>query len=127
MGRCLGNELRSLLASLAHVSNQDVGLCALSDILWHAAPPICTPEGNDMQVGHSDNPIAVPLDKVLADLLSSQERPGEPFGNDLDLSADFGDVPAANGVVFLSQWFAGVDQVDRSSLVKVLLDIHNKT
>ncbi len=71
-----------------------------------------------MQVGKSDNPIVVPLDKVLADLLCCQEQLGEPFDNVPDLSADFGGVPAANEVVFLSQEFAGVGQVDHSSLVE---------
>src|SRR5260370_41654763 len=102
MCRSHGKRPKSPVSLLFYVSNQDVALCALFDILWHAATPICTLEENDIPVGHSDNPIAVPLDKVLADLLSSQEQPGEPFGNALDLSAGFGGVPAVNEVVFLS-------------------------
>src|SRR5437899_1819873 len=116
MGTHLENGPRSLLASLVHVPEQDAVLCAVSDMLWHAASPICTLEGNDRQVGEPRSPVAVLLDKAPAALLYCQEQPVKPRDNARDLPADVGGEVEVNDVLFLPERFAGDDQVDRSSL-----------
>ena len=68
-----------------------------------------------MRVGEPCSPIAGLLERVPAALLCSQELPGEPFGNVLDLPASVGVVAEVNEVLSLSEWFAGADRVDHAS------------
>jgi hypothetical protein len=55
----------------------------------------------------------------VREVLYWQEQPEELFGSVLDLLSVVGVVVEVNEVLFLSEWFAGADQVGRSSLVMV--------
>jgi hypothetical protein len=125
--KCRAYGEKGPLVLRLHAIAQDVAPDAVSDILSHVVLPICTLQENDMRVGEPRSPIAGPLDEVRAALLCCQEPPEEPFGNVLDLPVGVGAVVEVNEVLSLSEWFAGADRVDRSSLVKVLSDKHNKT
>src|SRR6266702_8166385 len=119
----LGNELRELLASLAHAPEQDAALCAVADSPWHVESPICTLQENDTRVDERPhNPIAELSERALAVHFCCREQREEPLGNVLDLTADSGAGAEATEVLFLPAGFAGADRVDHSSRVRERLD-----
>src|SRR5437868_1126800 len=100
----LGNGLRSLLVSLAHVSDQDAALCAVVDMLAPVALPTCTLLENDTGVDeYPHSPIAVRHEKVPLAHFCCLEWHEEPLGTVRDLIADSDDEAKVSEVLSLSE------------------------